>query len=225
MRIHMETLFEVDASGCLLCGNELHRPAAPRFFLGRTPDGDVWAVRHDLPRHLADELVALAESMPRGFDTERAPERFTPFVELVATGGAAERIWAGPVYAFAEPPLAVEHALQVTPDNASVLSPHLEEWREDVSDSVPMAVDLEGGEAVSLCCSVRISDRAHEAGVETHPRFRGQGRAARVVVAWAGLVRAAGRIPLYSTSWDNEASRRLAARVGLGQYGSTLHIA
>jgi len=37
-------------------------------------------------------------------------------------------------------------------------------------------------------------------------------------------VRALERVPLYSTSWENQASRRLAARLGLVHFGADLHI-
>jgi predicted GNAT family acetyltransferase len=75
-----------------------------------------------------------------------------------------------------------------------------------------------------VCASVRVTVDAHEAGVETHPDFRGRGQGARAVAAWATLVRESGAVPLYSTSWSNEASRRLASRLGLVQFGSDLHI-
>jgi RimJ/RimL family protein N-acetyltransferase len=65
---------------------------------------------------------------------------------------------------------------------------------------------------------------AHEAGVETVPTFRGRGFAAQVVAAWVGAVREMGFVPLYSTSWENEASRSVARKLSLIQFGSDLHI-
>jgi hypothetical protein len=38
------------------------------------------------------------------------------------------------------------------------------------------------------------------------------------------LVRAAERVPLYSTSWENVVSRGLARKLGLEQFGVDLHI-
>ena len=42
--------------------------------------------------------------------------------------------------------------------------------------------------AVSICCRVRVSAAAHEAGVETPPDFRGRGHGTRTVAAWARAV-------------------------------------
>ncbi|MGH7448604.1 MAG: GNAT family N-acetyltransferase [Longimicrobiales bacterium] len=105
-----------------------------------------------------------------------------------------------------------------------MLNPYLEDWRDDVSAGSPMAVVLEGDRAVSVCCSVRITPHAHEAGVETHPDFRRRGHAAAAVAAWARAVLEMGRVPLYSTSWENDSSRAVASRLGLIQYGVDLHI-
>jgi predicted GNAT family acetyltransferase len=59
----------------------------------------------------------------------------------------------------------------------------------------------------------------------TLEEFRGRGYAPAVVAAWAHAVREAGRIPLYSTTWDNLASRAVARKLGLIVYGSNLSLA
>jgi predicted GNAT family acetyltransferase len=77
---------------------------------------------------------------------------------------------------------------------------------------------------VSLCASVRVSAAVHCAGVETHPEHRRRGHALVAVSAWAHAVQALGATPFYSTSWDNLASRQVAARLGLQLVASDLHI-
>ena len=72
--------------------------------------------------------------------------------------------------------------------------------------------------------SAAVTPEVHEAGVETHPEFRGRGYAVRVTRAWASLVMDAGYLPLYSTSWENHASRLVSAKLGLVQYASTFHV-
>jgi hypothetical protein len=44
------------------------------------------------------------------------------------------------------------------------------------------------------------------------------------VTAWAGALRRAGVIPLYSTSWDNAASRGVARGLGLAMYAEDFHL-
>ena len=86
-----------------------------------------------------------------------------------------------------------------------------------------MAVVVDGATA-SVCFSARSTPAATEAGVETLPEHRGRRYAGAVTVAWAAEVQRQGRIPLYSTSWTNHASRRVAARLGLIQYATDFHI-
>jgi hypothetical protein len=45
-----------------------------------------------------------------------------------------------------------------------------------------------------------------------------------VVAAWARAIRESGGEPLYSTSWDNKASRGVARKLGLLLYGEDLHL-
>jgi predicted GNAT family acetyltransferase len=82
-----------------------------------------------------------------------------------------------------------------------------------------MAV-LEGGAPVSICFCARSSEVAAEAGLETAAAFRRRGYGSCVTAAWAAMIRASGRIPLYSTSWTNEASLAVARTLELLAYAS-----
>ena len=92
-------------------------------------------------------------------------------------------------------------------------------------DIRPCVAVVRGGAAVALCHSSRRSGVAAEAGVETLSAFRGRGYGAAVVAAWARAVRRESLLPLYSTSWDNAASRALARRLGLVPYAEDWHVA
>ena len=72
-----------------------------------------------------------------------------------------------------------------------------------------------------LCGCARRTDEAAEASLETAEPFRAQGLAERVTAAWAIAVRASGRMPLYSTSWENSASLAVARKLGLTTYAAS----
>jgi predicted GNAT family acetyltransferase len=103
-----------------------------------------------------------------------------------------------------------------------LLARHFRGWQpgELAAGRAPAFAVLEGGVAVSICFSARLSEAAAEAGVETAAAQRGRGLAARVTAAWARKIRDAGRTPLYSTSWANGASLGVARQLGLIAYAS-----
>jgi GNAT superfamily N-acetyltransferase len=98
-----------------------------------------------------------------------------------------------------------------------------DEW----ADWQPCFAVVRDGAAVSVCFSSRIGAGAAEAGVETLPAFRGRGYAAAVTAAWGATVRETGRVPLYSTGWENLASQscRPARRADHVRRGHNLDVA
>jgi RimJ/RimL family protein N-acetyltransferase len=227
MVMHVAALFTLDAAGRMLRGNEPSGKAAPRFFLGRTLEGNVWRFRHDQGDDVVQAIEALCRAEIATEELLRPPYGATQYRDVLERFAPVERVWTGPAYRFPpvlEQPTDMTDVVVVTRENADVLRRYLSPWLEDVAIGQPLVALLRDGHAVSVCCSVRLTDHAYEAGVETHPEFRGQGFAPRVVSAWGRAVRAMGRIPLYSTSWENLASRAVAAKVGLVRYGTDLHI-
>ncbi|HEX7122279.1 MAG TPA: GNAT family N-acetyltransferase [Gemmatimonadaceae bacterium] len=223
MRLHVAALFTFDKTERLEAVNDSGGAPAPRFFLGRTAEGDQCWFRHDVP----DETVADIQAILR--DQATTPGQVTaidptPFIERLSRDGRVLRTWMGPAFTFPENVPDAPHTVLVTAENADLLAPYLENWRSDVAGGAPMAVALDNGQAVSICASARVTARAHEAGVETHPDFRRRGHAGRAVMAWARAVRSLGVVPLYSTSWDNAASLGLAKSLGLIPFGVDLHI-
>ena len=223
MRVHVETLFTRDRAGRLLQVNALGHGTAPRFLLGRTIHANDCWFRNDLSDELIADLRSLCHAERVG-DVNASSDQATPFITRLSREAPVSTIYTGPAFCFAETSITSHDAIAVTSENVAVLSPYLDPWREDVAAGMPMAAVLDHGCAVAVCCSVRVGHEAHEAGVETHPDFRGRGHAAAAVRAWATMVRELGRMPLYSTSWDNTASRALARSLGLVQYGATLQL-
>jgi GNAT superfamily N-acetyltransferase len=225
MRLHVEALFTHDAEGYLVRVNEPDGAPAPRFFLGRTVDGTVWRFRNDLVPDLRTELEEAASEddvlREHVVDSPTSPSRYE---DILARSAPVQRTWAGPAFCFPQELPTTIGTILVAEGNAQILRPLLEAWVPDVPLCQPMVALTVGGHAVAVCCSVRRTTTAHEAGVETALPYRGRGYAAQVVAAWARAVRDMGCVPLYSTSWQNEASRAVAGKLALVRFGSDLHI-
>ena len=231
LELHVEALFTHDAAGRIVAINEPGGGPAPRFYLGRTRLGTLWRVQHDVPAATARRLEALATAEPVPDDLRTEPRTLAGFAEALRADQEVATVWAGPAYHFPatlEEPAAAPAVTRVTRASLhllrrmnwdpAALTREFERWE-------PMlAVVEEEGAAVALCFSSRLTTHAAEAGVETLAGFRGRGYASAVVSAWAGIVRAEGRVPLYDTSSENRASQAVARKLGLIQYGADLSL-
>lgn len=223
--VHVRALFRHDARGRLLSVNEPWGESAaapPRLFLGRTRAGNLWRFRADLPEALARELGALCADEPAGAGPRDEPRHAEAYARVL--GSHAGRVEAGPAYRFEKYTEPSRPLLAVTEANAEVLRGGFEEFVGELPTAQPFVAVLEGGRAVSVCRSVRVTADAHEAGVETLPGFRGRGYAADATAGWARLVLFAGAAPLYSTSWENRASQSVAKKLGLVQYAADFQV-
>jgi predicted GNAT family acetyltransferase len=114
--------------------------------------------------------------------------------------------------------------IPVTTANDDLVRPVFPLLADDLPWRQPCLAIVADGRLASLCYSARNTPIAAEAGVNTVEEFRGRGFAPAVVAAWGQAVHAQGRFPLYSTSWDNLASRAVARKLGLLQYGADFSI-
>lgn len=227
MDIQVCALFTSDAESRLLLVNEPGNVVAPapRFFLGRTPTGNVIRFRADLLEELVQELRMLCADEPFLQTEEGEPPRHVErYVQLLEEYTSVESVSAGPAYYFSENTLPSRQPVVVTESNREVLKGGFENLLPELLLWQPFVALIEGGRAVSVCRSVRITAEAHEAGVETLPHYRGKGYARDVVAEWARRVRAIGALPLYSTSWDNKASQSVARSLRLKFYGADFHM-
>jgi hypothetical protein len=224
MILHADTLFTHDPAGRMVRVNEPNGKIAPRWFIGRTIDGSVYRLRNDVEDDIARELLSVCCGEPLSEEFLVPPYGADRYSAILAGSAPIQKQETGPTYSFPRSFPGANSAVPITSANADVLRPHLQDWLEDVAVRPLMFACLHQGRAVSVCCSVRTTPCADEAGVETAPGYRGHGYAAQVVVAWATEVRGQGRIPLYSTSWGNAASQAIARKLGLRRYGATVHI-
>ena len=224
--IEIDALFTHDTRRRIVRVNEHDGEPAPRFFFGRTRQGNVWRVRHDVPQHIAQRLETLAAAEPVGDDLHLPPVRFDAMHDAlgVARPPADEYELS---YRFPDELPDSAGAIRITPENVSLLDRlvgDVADAREGLDHGVIWTAMMANGAAVSHCYSCRLTDRAAEAGVETLEDYRGRGYAPAVVAAWARAVRETGRIPFYSTSWDNTASQAVAGKLGLVQYAMSIDL-
>jgi GNAT superfamily N-acetyltransferase len=194
--------------------------------LSRTRAGNAWRFSARLRAELCEELGALcADEPPLSSEFGGPPRHLEAYVRLLEASAPVREVSNGLAYRFTryEPPSRTP--LAVTKDNAGVLEGGFENLVEELPAWQPFVALVEGGRAVSVCRSARITAEAHEAGVETLPDFRGRGYAKEVVAEWARLVLAAGALPLYSTELENRASQAVARKLHLELYAADFQIA
>ncbi len=223
MVIQADTLFIHNAKGQLKFINEPIKPEkypAPRLFIGHTAVGSVYCFRYDLPSIICNQLEEsiLLESPPGNIAQQ--PDYLETVKEILGTHAPVQRMYAGPAFRFPNSLNRTAEAVSVDKHNAKLLEFGFSDWIDELDHIQPCIGVLEEGKIVSLCCSVRKSSKAEEAGVETSASYRGKGYAARAVAGWAQAVKEKRRIPFYSTSWDNRASQRVAQKLGLISFGT-----
>jgi RimJ/RimL family protein N-acetyltransferase len=225
MDLHIRALFRTDEQDRLLTTNEPDPPPAPRLYLGRTATGNLWRFRHDLPEYIARDLDALLSAEPPATDLTQPPLRLGAVRDLLARNAPAKDVSLGPAWRFPNRlPDPQPDIIPITPENDTVVRAVFPRLAADLPWSQPCVAIIRDGHLASICFSSRNTPAAAEAGLETVEAFRGHGYATAVSAAWAQAVRAEGRIPLYSTSWGNFASRAVARKLGLILYGADLSI-
>lgn len=230
IELQAEALFTHDTRGRIVRINEPDGGPAPRFFLGRTVEGNTWRIRHDLPDDVARDLESLAISEPVSSGLESPPVCLNAIAAVLDRDQTTSISHAGPAFRFPDDlPAPPPGVTRLTFSNRDLLRA-MPDWASDFQTEEqfdaqgPCLVAVEDGFAVSICACARLTAHAAEAGLETLGRYRGRGHATSVVVAWAQAIRDTGRIPLYSTSWDNHASRAIARKLGFIMYGSDLSL-
>lgn len=226
MKIQVEALFTQDENRHLRHINEPigDREPAPRFFFGYTNESSICRFRHDLPDDVIAQLKEVTAAEPISVNSQRIPKNHRQFEDILQSHAPIERVWVGPAYRFPEHITSPTNVVRLSCEKAGLLKKSFAEMVSELNSSHPYLAIIEDSQAVSICRSVRLSSRAHEAGVDTLVDYRRRGYATSVVTAWALAVRALNRIPLYSTSWDNLASQGVARRLGLVQYGVDYHV-
>lgn len=223
---HARALFTHDERSRLMTVNEPGGVGAPaaRMLFCRARTCNLWRFRADLPDALVEELEALCADEPVGTELGGGPRHAEEYARLLEGHAPVRELEAGPAYYFAEYAEPSGQLLTVTESDAELLRGGFEDFVDELPTWQPFVALVEGGRAVSVCRSVRVTGAAHEAGVETLREFRGRGYAKEAAAGWARLVRSTGALPMYSTSWENAASRAVARKLRLTMYAADFHI-
>ncbi len=242
LNLHLAALFTRDEQGNLVATNdpEPDRVAAPRLYLGRSTEGTVLRFRRGMDESTRAALRDLAAPDLTPNDPNREPVNKAAMLDLLAAEQPIQNIYFGPAFSFPgaeavtntfrqsgegrNPDPSTADVIEISRSTTHQLSPEFAWLADELTVRDPVMAVVVDGLAVSVCFSARATPAASEAGVETLPEHRGRRYAGAVTAAWADAVQRQGRIPLYSTSWTNHASRRVAARLGLIQYATDFHI-
>ncbi|MGH2550870.1 MAG: GNAT family N-acetyltransferase, partial [Thermomicrobiales bacterium] len=221
MRLRLDVLYTYDDRGRLLLSNEpIESARVPGPELAIALSGNCRVMRYG--PGLKDELVDRLEAIPADHLTHGGVDVFRGAVEAMLRPFGDWEHSGGPAYRFPHIPDFSEEAVEITSENRGVFRDDLQ-WYSDEYDQWGRGFAIvRGGSAVSACYSSRIDDLSAEAGLWTHPDFRGRGLARYVTQSWAAGVFESGRIPFYSTSFDNLASQSVARKLGLIQIGQDM---
>ena len=224
--LQVATLFVSDANGRLRYINEpgyaeAELDRAPRFFMGRTLEGNVWRFRHDLPDDLVRELEQLCRAEPIAVNLTEPPRNAVAIRAALHTHAPITQEECGPAYWIPDQVQIPAGVVLVAAANAHLVAANFPWTRTSLSDVTtgPLLAAVVQDQAVSICYCARLTPRAAEAGVQTVAAERGRGYASAVVAGWACAVRQRGLVPLYSTSWANLASQGVARKLGMVRYG------
>ena len=224
LRQHADVLFDMDRDGRLTRVNEPEPEPAPRLFLARGRDVALAWFREDVPGPVIEHCQRRVSALTRWDGGQPDPTIYDPLREALAEGGPVGDATGGSAFRF--PPLVPDvgagDTLVIDESAAHLLDRFFPYTRTQLARRAPVVVDVRDGAAVAACYCARRRPTACEAGVATAEPFQGQGLATAVVRAWRKAVDAAGMTPLYSTSWDNVPSLRLASKLGLIAYADTL---
>jgi GNAT superfamily N-acetyltransferase len=206
---HLETLFIRDGRRRIFSTREPNPGRGPEFVLIRRADSCAWAVGSGIGDEQAREVTRLALDEHPTSDFRRPPKHMEEYMKIVS--GEFD---AGPAFEFPERMPLFEEAALI--EDVEPLLGSFNGWTADeLLGRSPIMAIVEDGAPISICFCARVSELVAEAGVETAPEFRGRGIAGLVTAAWATAIQAAGRTPIYSTSWSNGPSLAVARKLGL----------
>jgi RimJ/RimL family protein N-acetyltransferase len=224
MEVQLEVLLQIDGCGRLTATRDPEARPAPRVFVGRSREKNVWAVRADVDRATKRDLDRLCSAEPPldSPGVDRSPSCRESVRELLAP---IDSEWRGPAYVLPEELPSDARAREVAAHETSAWHDTFPWLANHFNALAPVVIAFADGQPAAVCHSPRgCTAVAAEAGVETLEPFRNRGLATAAVACWARAIQRTGRLALYSTSWENVASLRVARRLSARPYGENWHL-
>ncbi|MCB0115348.1 MAG: GNAT family N-acetyltransferase [Caldilineaceae bacterium] len=166
-------------------------------------------------------LEELCQAEPIAADLHQPPQNAVAIKAMLAEHAPIRNEYRGPAYWVPQGAGSPASATLIDTANAELLRRHFADLLEpDAYHQLgPVAAVIDDGAAVAVAFCSRIPGQATETGVNTHPAYRRRGYAAIAVAGWATAVYAQSCLPLYSTSWENQASQGVARKLAMIRYG------
>jgi GNAT superfamily N-acetyltransferase len=226
LTLQIHSLYQHDSVGRIVnyAGPPGDQGKAPFVFFGRTVLGNLWRVRAGLPDALTRDLFRFAAAEAVVPDLERKPERWAAMRSRIEEFETINIEFAGPAFRFPNVIEGGDEATLMRPGDEERIAASMPGFDGPIEDRDPMFAMIREERPVALAFCATVPGVACEVGVETSPGWRGHGFAGELVAAWAREMRSRGVEPLYSTSWENAASRAVARKLDLILYASDLHL-
>lgn len=222
---HASVLFEFNVQRRITRINESDpETAAPLVFVALGFTSNLALFRDDVPEQIALEITAELGTLPAWNGTRTDPAAFDPIRSIVENWRQDIEESHGPAFRFEVITDASVETVLIDASNDHLLAANFPYTRSVLAERSPVVGVVRNGAVVSACYSARSNDEAAEAGVDTIAEYRGQGFAVSVVEDWARATVAAGLVPLYSTSWQNQSSLSVAKKLDLEVYADTWSI-
>jgi hypothetical protein len=223
---HAGVLFRMDHHERLIGLNEPGDDVPPRLFLARGEiTHRIW-FGAGVGEATIEACHAISRELPSWNGQQPGASLYDSLRAAVALEAPIVDETNGPAYRFGERvdiPIDTD-ARVIDAASAQLLDSNFPYTRSVLAFRSPVVGVVIDGSVVSACYCARKRPNACEAGVDTIEPYRGRGFAPLVASAWRDAVEAEGSEPLYSTSWDNVASRAVAAKLRLIPYAETLSL-
>ena len=218
---HIEALYIMNSQSKLVAINEPwdKTKPAPKLYIGKTIDGNIiYRFACNVPFGLIKKIEIYLNKELINDKIEYIQE----YSEILNSNNNVEEI----IYYFDYiKHNLIENCIQINEDNIKEHALKDFKWlKDEIKYCQPCYGIINNRQIISICRSVRITKEAHEAGIETIEKYRGNDLARKVLINWATNVIERGCIPLYSTLKENISSKRVAEKTLLKKIGIGISI-